>query len=141
MHPINHESGAEILETLASKERREMTVLAARQSLREYAADQWPHTNHKGRLAKLCRLLPWSDRRVRAVYNGERGVSLRAEEQAALDQLTIEAKHEYRTIEALCAGLEALLTHTDEDGYRAQIDALRAVYRGMDSARAAGGKR
>ena len=104
---------------------------AAQSSLRDYAAREYPRLNHKGRLAQLCRQLPWTDRRVRAVYNGEPGVCLRAEEQADLDALTQEAKHEYRTIEALCAGLEALLSHTDEDGYRTQIDALRQVYRGV----------
>jgi hypothetical protein len=120
------------METTA-KDRDAMNA-AAQTALREYAAGEWPLLNHKARLAKLCRKLPWSDRRVRAIYNGEQGVSLRADEQAELDALTKEARHEYRTIEALCAGLEALLTHTDEAGYRAQIDALRQVYRGMDRA-------
>ena len=112
---------------------RDMSA-AAQTALRDYSAAEWPRLNHKGRLAKLCRLLPWTDRRVRAIYNGEPGVCLRAEEQAALETLTQEAKHEYRTIEALCAGLEALLSHTDEAGYRTQIDALRQVYRGLDRA-------
>lgn len=121
------------MEKSASRD-RDMSAAAATQ-LRDYAAREWPRLNHKGRLAQLCRRLSsWTDRRVRAVYNGEAGVSLRAEEQADLDALLHEATHEYRTIEALCAGLEALLTHTDEAGYRAQIDALRQVYRGVGRA-------
>lgn len=106
--------------------------MIAQTSLREFAASEWPLVNHKGRIARLSKELPhWGHRRVRAVYNGEDGVSLRADEQADIDHLTAEAKHEYRTITALCQGLEALLSHTDEDGYRTQIDALRAISRGV----------
>jgi hypothetical protein len=53
-----------------------------------------------------------------------------AKDRDAMNAAAQTALREY----ALCAGLEALLTHTDEAGYRAQIDALRQVYRGMDRA-------
>lgn len=116
---------------------RDMTAITlnASNNLRTFAATRWPLLNNKGRIARLAKELPMlGHRRVRAIYNAEEGVSLRADEQAHIDHLTAEAKHEYRTITALCQGLEALLTHTDEDGYRAQIDALRAISRGVDRA-------
>lgn len=124
-----HEPEAEILEHPADYKAHEMNAQTA---LREYAAHEWPLVNNKGRIARLAKLLPhMGHRRVRAIYNGEYGVSLRAEEQAQIETLTAEAQHEFRTITALCQGLEALLSHTDEDAYRTQIDALRAISRGM----------
>ena len=126
-----HEPEAEILETRTATKDRDMTAIA-QNDLRNFAAVEWPLMNHKGRIARLAKLLPnLGHRRVRAIYNGEDGVSLRADEQAEITTLTTEAKHEYRTITALCQGLEALLTHTDADGYSAQIDALRAISRSV----------
>ena len=122
------------METQTNKA-RDMEATAQMQ-LRTYAAHQWPLINNKGRIARLAKDLPnLGHRRVRAIYNGEDGVSLRADEQAEIDQLTAEAKHEYRTITALCQGLEALLSHTDADAYGPQIDALRAIGGGMDRTR------
>jgi hypothetical protein len=129
-----HRPEAEILETQTDKA-RDMTAITlnASNNLRTYAATKWPLLNNKGRIARLTKELPtFGHRRVRAIYNAEEGVSLRADEQSHIDQLTAEAKHEYRTITALCQGLEALLSHTDADGYSAQIDALRAISRSMD---------
>lgn len=125
------------MEQSADPRATDMTTLTADASsaLRTYSATRWPLLNNKGRIARLARELPaMGHRRVRAIYNAEEGVSLRADEQATIDHLTAGARHEYRTIEALCRGLEALLSHTDEDAYRAQIDALRAIPRGMDRA-------
>lgn len=109
----------------------------ATNSLREYAAFQWPTINHKGRLRALCRLLPWSDRRVRAIYNGESGVSLRADEFAAIQQLTEGQKdavrrsqENYRTLEARIAALEALFEAGDEEFGREHMAALRSVAHG-----------
>ena len=121
------------METLTKQERREMTALAATDSLRTYAAWAWPKFNHKGRLRELSKLLPWGHRRVRAIYNGESGVSLKADESEAIHVLTAEASHalaksqeEYRTLEARIAALEAFFQAGDEehggpllDGYRA----------------------
>lgn len=100
---------------------------AAHISMRSYAATEWPTLNHKGRLAKLCRELSWSNRRVRAVYNGETGVSLRADEQAELDALIQEARHDFRELDALAASLHALLYGPEADVYRPQVDAIRAA--------------
>ena len=127
-----HTPEAEILEHPSAPKAPEMI---AQNALRNYAAIEWPLVNHKGRIARLAKQLPrLGHRRVRAIYNGEDGVSLRADEQAEIDTLTAEAKHEFRTITALCQGLEALLSHTDEDAYRTQIDALRSISRGMGRA-------
>jgi hypothetical protein len=105
-----------------------MTTAAASMDLREYAAREWPRLNHKGRLGKLFRALPhWSNRRVRAIYNGEQGVCLRADERAELDALTQEARHEYRDLAQLAASLEALLFGPEADFYRPQVDAIRAA--------------
>lgn len=113
-----------------SHERRVMSAIAAQQSLRSYAADQWPLMNHKGRLAKLCRLLPWTNRRVRAVYNAEQGVSLRADEQEAVQRLTSteEAnRDDFQALQARIARLEAALFQTDAEFHQPQMAALREV--------------
>jgi hypothetical protein len=128
---------AEILEQSAKDS--DMTA-AAQTTLRDYAAAEWPRLNHKARLAKLARRLPWSDRRVRAIYNGEAGVSLRAGEQADLDALIGEARHEYRDLAQLAASLHALLYGPDADFYRPQVDAIREalVPQGRGSAQGGG---
>lgn len=114
-------------------------VASARDDLRAYAHERWPNLNLKGRLARLLReradkkrhpdhpLRDWSDRRVRTVFNGEAAASLRAEEQADLDALIREAKHEYRDLAQLAASLHALLYGPAADFYRPQVDAIRAA--------------
>jgi hypothetical protein len=106
-----------------------MSAIAAQTDLRDYAAREWPRLNHKGRLAKLCRALPWSDRRVRAVYNAEQGVSLRADEQAEIAKLTAaidEANREtFRDLQSRIARLEAALFHQDEAFHSDQMAGLR----------------
>lgn len=130
------------MEQFTSRERSVMSAVAAAQSsLRDYAASEWPRLNHKGRLAKLCRLLPtWTDRRVRAVYNAEQGVSLRADEQEAVQRLTAteeatnalrQSQAEYRDLEARIARIEALFQHGDEEFGRPQVDAYRAAALGQ----------
>jgi hypothetical protein len=95
--------------------------------LRMFAAEEWPNLNHKGRLRELSkRLTNWTDRRVRAVYNSERGVSLRADEAADIEALIEEARHEYRDLAQLAASLQALLYGPEADFYRPQVDAIRA---------------
>jgi hypothetical protein len=124
------------MEKTASKGDRPMSAVATN-SLRQFAAFEWPETNHKGRLRALCRMLPWSDRRVRAVYNGESGVSLRADEFAAVEQLTKGAEdavrrsqETYRTLEARIATLEALFQAGDEEFGSQHMAALRSVTHG-----------
>lgn len=126
----------------SNNERREMSAAAAHVSLRDYAAREWPLMNHKGRLAKLCRALPWSDRRVRAVYNAEQGVSLRADEQAEIDQRTAKIEEanrdDFQALQARIARLEAALFAQDAEFHQPQMAALREVAddgRGRDVAR------
>ncbi len=101
---------------------------AAQIDLRLFAAEEWPLINHKGRLRNLAKLLPnWSERRVRAVYNAESGVSLRAEEQADINALIEEEnRNEFQALENRLARLEAALFHTDEAFHHEQVAAFRA---------------
>lgn len=102
-------------------------MTAARMELRMFAAEEWPHLNHKGRLRELGKKLTrWTERRVRAVYNSEDGVSLRADEATDIETLIEEARHEYRDLAQLAAQLQALLYGPEADFYRPQVDAIRA---------------
>lgn len=103
---------------------------AAQTDLRDYAAFEWPRLNHKGRLRELCRRLPWSDRRVRAIYNAEAGVSLRADEAAAIEALRQRREEEatrddIQALQARIARLEATLLAQDEDFHLAQVAGFR----------------
>lgn len=99
-------------------------------ALREYAGLTWPTMNHKGRMAQLARRLGLGHRRIRAIYQNEPGVALRADEAAAIAALRQEqraAEHDYADLESRLARLEAFLTQRDEDFHRLQVDALRAA--------------
>lgn len=99
---------------------------AAQADLRSYARKRWPTLNHKGRISRLYDdLKGWSRRRVRSIYNNEKGVSLRAEEQAAIAELQRKARDEHRTLEQRIAALEARLIETDPDFYQPHLDAQR----------------
>jgi hypothetical protein len=119
------------LETQTNKDR----VVTAALSLRSYAADEWPLLNHKGRIRALCKALShWSARRVRAVYNSEPGVALRAAEQADIDALTEENnRNEFQTLEARLARLEAALFAQDEEFHHEQMAAFSAAVNGRRS--------
>lgn len=122
------------METSSNKD-RDMTTAAARTQLRIYAAKSWPWLNHKGRLRELSReLTTWTSRRLRAVYNGEPGVSLRAHEQDDINNLTEGAANalrasqaEYRALETRIAALEAFFAAGDEEHGRPHVDALRTI--------------
>jgi hypothetical protein len=60
--------------------------------VRHWASLNWPALSHKGRLAELQRMLPFSRRRVRALYNYEPGQTLRAFELEAIDELMSPVK-------------------------------------------------
>ncbi len=102
---------------------------AAHLDLRLFAAEEWPLINHKGRLRNLAKLLPnWTDRRVRAVYNAEQGVSLRAEEFADIQALIEEEnRNEFQALQARIARLEAALFASDEEFHQPQMAAFRSV--------------
>lgn len=99
---------------------------AAQTMMRDYAAIEWPRLNHKGRMAKLAKALGFGHRRVRALYQNEEGVSVRADEMAVIEALA-EARHEYRDLAQLAASLQALLFGPEADFYRPQVDAIRAA--------------
>lgn len=127
-------------------EPREVSAAVISRELKIYARKRWPLGNDKYRKNRLRDLLGLSPRRIRSFWEGEDTAVPRRSETDDIEALigkrlgiVEEATREYRSIEALCQGLEALLTHTDEDGYRAQIDALRQVYRRVDSAGNSGG--
>lgn len=113
--------------------------MTAAANLRTFAAGEWPHLNHKGRLRELAKQLPWTNRRVRAVYNAESGVSLRAEEASdieALNRKIEEAnRNEFQDLQARIARLEAALFAQDEEFHQPQVAGLRSatlVGRGND---------
>ena len=114
----------------SSKDKDRDMSITAHADLRNYAATSWPNLNHKGRLRELCRELSWNARRVRAVYNAEPGVSLRANEQADINTLIRAAQDEHRDLAERIARLEALLLHQDEGFNRPQVDAYRQGLRG-----------
>src|SRR5262245_25156100 len=103
---------------------------AAQADLRVIAATRWPRMNHKGRLRELSRLLSWSARRVRAIYNAEAGVSIRAAEAADIASLFNEADEDavrasqanHRALEARLADVEALLLARQEERNRRLLD-------------------
>jgi len=97
--------------------------------LRDYAGHQWPTLNHKGRIARLAGHLRMGHRRVRALYQNEFGVRVRADEMAAIEALRHieEAKNEHRELAQLAASLQALLFGPEADFYRPQVDAIRAA--------------
>jgi hypothetical protein len=113
------------LEKNANEDRETMTDMASTM-LRDYAAESWPRMNHKGRLRELSRKLPWTDRRVRSVYNGESGVSLRAAEKADIERLTNEANQDdFQALQARVARLEAALLSQDEEFHQPTLAAIR----------------
>lgn len=121
---------------ISSSKDRDMNA-AAQTNLRTYAAFRWPELNHKGRLRHLVRLLhTWTARRVRAVYNGEAGVSLRADERVDIAEITGEAdavrrsQENYRALEARLAALEALYSRFDPELVGEYVAGARAFARG-----------
>lgn len=112
---------------------------SAQTLMREYAAFEWPTLNHKGRMAKLAKALGFGHRRVRAIYQNEDGISVRADEMAAIEALREEARHEYRDLAQLAASLQALLFGPEADFYRPQVDAIRAALVPESAGIAAGG--
>jgi dTDP-4-amino-4,6-dideoxygalactose transaminase len=112
---------------------------AAQTILREYAAVKWPTINHKGRMAKLAKALGFGHRRVRAVYQNEPGISLRADELQAITALRRQeeanaleqSQANYRLLEARLAALEELYSRIDPEHTGEHMAAYRAQARGQ----------
>jgi hypothetical protein len=118
-----------------SREREEMSA-SAQTMLREYAGHRWPTMNHKGRIARLADVLGLRHRRVRSIYQNEGGVSLRADEMAAITALkkTAAADEENRdafmALQVRVARLEAALAHVDEAFFDPQMAPYREALHG-----------
>lgn len=124
----------EKLEFQPKNEREDMSA-TAQLLLRDYAGHQWPTLNHKGRMARLAGHLRMGHRRVRALYQNEFGVRVRADEMAAiqsLQQREIEEanRNDFQALQARIARLEAALFQSDEEFHHEQMAALRTTAHG-----------
>jgi hypothetical protein len=128
-----------MLEFRSKDERSEMSA-TAQLMMRDYAGTRWPTLNHKGRMSRLASVLGFGHRRVRSIYQNEPGLSLRADEMAAIaalqEQKIEEAnRHAFQDLQARIARLEAALFAQDEEFHHDQMAALRGaagVGRGED---------
>lgn len=123
-----------MLEFRSKDERNDMSA-TAQTLMRDYAAFRWPTMNHKGRISRLAGVLGFGHRRTRSLYQNEPGVSLRADEMAAIaalrEQKIEEAnRHDFQDLQARIARLEAALFAQDEEFHREQVDALRQAVGG-----------
>lgn len=119
-----------MLEFRSKDERQEMSA-TAQTMLRDYAGIRWPSLNHKGRMSRLAGVLGFGHRRVRSIYQNEPGLSLRADEMAAiaaLQQQKIEEanRNDFQNLQARIARLEAALFAQDEEFHHDQVAALRS---------------
>jgi hypothetical protein len=120
-----------MLEFRSKDERNEMSA-TAQTMMRDYAGTRWPSLNHKGRMARLAGVLGFGHRRVRSIYQNEPGLSLRADEMAAIaalrEQKIEEAnRNAFQDLQARIARLEAALFAQDEEFHHEQVAAFRAA--------------
>ena len=105
----------------------------AQTMMREYAAVRWPTMNHKGRIARLAGVLGFGHRRTRSLYQNEMGVSLRADELAAIAALRRgdeDNRNDFQDLQSRVARLEAALAAVDEDFFDPQMAAYREALHG-----------
>jgi hypothetical protein len=120
-----------MLEFRSKDERNEMSA-TAQTMMRDYAGTRWPSLNHKGRMSRLAGVLGFGHRRVRSIYQNEPGLSLRADEMAAIaalrEQKIEEAnRNAFQDLQARIARLEAALFAQDEEFHHEQVAAFRAA--------------
>lgn len=120
------------MEIQPENERQTMSA-TAQVLLRDYAGNRWPTLNHKGRMSRLAGHLGFGHRRVRALYQNEDGVRVRADEMAAIQalrqkqRLVEEAnRDDFQALQARIARLEAALFQTDEEFHQPTLAALRS---------------
>jgi hypothetical protein len=123
-----------MLEFRSKDERNEMSA-TAQTMMRDYAGTRWPSLNHKGRMARLAGVLGFGHRRVRSIYQNEPGLSLRADEMAAIaalrEQKIEEAnRNAFQDLQARIARLEAALAAVDEAFFDPQMAAYREAVHG-----------
>lgn len=105
----------------------------AQTMMREYAAVRWPTMNHKGRIARLASVLGFGHRRTRSLYQNELGVSLRADELAAIAALRRgdeDNRNDFQDLQSRVARLEAALAAVDQDFFDPQMAAYRQALHG-----------
>jgi hypothetical protein len=118
---------------IRSSKRNEVMSATAQTMMREYAAVRWPTMNHKGRIARLAGVLGFGHRRTRSLYQNEMGVSLRADELAAIAALRRgdeENRNDFQDLQSRVARLEAALAAVDEDFFDPQMAAYREALHG-----------
>lgn len=105
----------------------------AQTMMREYAAVRWPTMNHKGRIARLAGVLGFGHRRTRSLYQNEMGVSLRADELAAIAALRRgdeDNRNDFQDLQSRVARLEAALAAVDQDFFDPQVAGYRQALHG-----------
>jgi hypothetical protein len=118
---------------IRSSKRNEVMSANAQTMMREYAAVRWPTMNHKGRIARLAGVLGFGHRRTRSLYQNELGVSLRADELAAIAALRRgdeDNRNDFQDLQSRVARLEAALAAVDEDFFDPQMAAYREALHG-----------
>lgn len=117
------------MDFLPSKDRVEVSA-SAQLMLRDYAGHRWPTLNHKARMSRLACALGLGFRRVRAIYQADPSVRLRADELAAIEALSSHEideanRNEFAALQDRVARLEAALFTQDEEFHRPQVAALQ----------------
>lgn len=117
------------MDLLPSKDRVEVSA-PAQLMLRDYAGHRWPTLNHKARMSRLAGALGLGFRRVRAIYQADPSVRLRADELAAIEALSqrqIEEanRNDFADLQDRVARLEAALVHQEEERPHHQVAALQ----------------
>lgn len=118
---------------IRSSKRNEVMSATAQTMMREYAAVRWPTMNHKGRIARLAGVLGFGHRRTRSLYQNEMGVSLRADELAAIAALRRgdeDNRNDFQDLQSRVARLEAALAAVDQDFFDPQVAAYRQALHG-----------
>jgi hypothetical protein len=122
------------MDFLPKKDRSEMSA-SAQLMMREYAGQRWPSLNHKARMSRLAGLLAIGHRRVRAIYQGDPSVRLRADEMAAIEALRQQRaeeanRAEFEALSDRIAQLEAAFARIDPEHIEPHLAALRSAVDG-----------
>lgn len=123
----------------AKSEPREVSAAAVSVELKAYARQRWPLDNDKSRKALLRKLLGFTGRRMRSLYEGEGTAVPRGSETAAIEDLIgrkigaaadEENRDAFMALQARVARLEAALAVVDEAFFDPQMAAYREALHG-----------